>query len=321
MTDTQSVSPNDEPKYRIGAVCRLTGLSPHVLRVWEKRYAVVKPERSESRRRLYSNRDVNRLFLLKTLVDRGQAIGSIAGLETAELEQRLSEFAGPLPLATNYEKPGLALIGRSLSVALEACASNKLFNLVGHFADLSGFEQRKTTTRVDLLVIEWPNLHPENAIEITRLANRLDVRHVILVYDYSSRVAMKRVNNDRISPLRAPLDMVALEAVVACRFGGAGRSDDLVSGPAPPRIYADRELSWLAAQSSSIACECPMHLAQLITRLLSFEHYSAECESLNAEDAALHGYLHKTTARARQLMEQALVRVVELENLSPEADT
>ena len=42
----------NEPKYRIGAVCRLTGISQHVLRVWEKRYGVVYPERSESQRRL-----------------------------------------------------------------------------------------------------------------------------------------------------------------------------------------------------------------------------------------------------------------------------
>ena len=61
-----------------------------------------------------------------------------------------------------------------------------------------------------------------------------------------------------------------------------------------------------------------MHLARLIDRLLNFEHYSAECESRNAEDAALHGYLHNITAQARHLMERALARVVELENLDPE---
>ena len=88
MTDSQLPNPDDETRYRIGAVCRLTGLSQHVLRVWEKRYAVVEPMRSETQRRLYSESDVNRLSLLKTLVDRGQAIGSIANLDTDELTPR-----------------------------------------------------------------------------------------------------------------------------------------------------------------------------------------------------------------------------------------
>ena len=56
--------------------------------------------------------------------------------------------------------------------------------------------------------------------------------------------------------------------------------------------------------------------AGLISRLAHFELYSAECESRNREDAALHSYLHNTTARARGMMEQALMRLIELENLS-----
>jgi len=52
----------DEPKYRIGAVCRLTGISQHVLRVWEKRYGVVRPLRSETDRRLYRESDVSPLY-------------------------------------------------------------------------------------------------------------------------------------------------------------------------------------------------------------------------------------------------------------------
>ena len=64
-----------------------------------------------------------------------------------------------------------------------------------------------------------------------------------------------------------------------------------------------------------------MHLAQLITSLVRFEMYSAECENRNAEDAALHSYLHNTTSRARSMMERALARVVELENLSTLPDS
>jgi MerR family transcriptional regulator, light-induced transcriptional regulator len=48
----------------IQVVTRRTGVSADVLRVWEKRYAVVTPIRSASGRRLYSDADIERLRLL-----------------------------------------------------------------------------------------------------------------------------------------------------------------------------------------------------------------------------------------------------------------
>ena len=194
-----------------------------------------------------------------------------------------------------------------------------MFTLVGKFDDIADFTAQKPSLRLDVAVVEWPSLQPETAIEVTRLANRLNARHVILVYDYASRAALLRLKNDRITPLRSPLDIAALEAVVAWRFGFVAKPDDSLestASPAAARLFNDRELACLASQSTAIACECPTHLAELISRLLHFELYSAECESRSDEDAALHAYLHKTTSRARNMMERALVRVIDLEKLS-----
>jgi methylmalonyl-CoA mutase cobalamin-binding domain/chain len=68
-------------------VCKRTGLSQHVIRVWEKRYGAVKPARSEGKRRLYSEEDVHRLGLFRQLTRAGHPIGSIAHLSTEDLEQ------------------------------------------------------------------------------------------------------------------------------------------------------------------------------------------------------------------------------------------
>ncbi|MCG6888041.1 MAG: MerR family transcriptional regulator [Gammaproteobacteria bacterium] len=323
MTDPRNSS-KEEAKYRIGAVCRLTGLSQHVLRVWEKRYQVVTPARSESQRRLYRESDINRLTLLKSLVDRGQAIGSIADLDTAELQSRLQQ-SGATPLAPgNRVKPSLALFGESFAAHGKACGASEIFTLSGHFDATSDFNAKKPSARPDVAVIEWPSLHPDSVIEATRLANRLNARHLILVYDFAPRAALQRLQSDRITALRAPLDIAALEAVVAWRFGFVPSDEELplnIGGVVPAREFSDRQLAYLATQSPAIACECPMHLAQLITGLVRFEMYSAECESRNNEDAALHGYLHNTASRARHMMERALARVVELENLSPLPDS
>ncbi|HKL63895.1 MAG TPA: MerR family transcriptional regulator, partial [Woeseiaceae bacterium] len=71
--------------YAIGAVSRLTGISTHTLRIWERRYGAVVAERTDSGRRIYSRRDVEKLGLLKILVDRGFSIGQIANLDLEEL--------------------------------------------------------------------------------------------------------------------------------------------------------------------------------------------------------------------------------------------
>jgi len=82
-----------EALYRIGTLARLSGVSAHLIRVWERRYEALEPNRSDGGARLYSHADLERLRLLKRAVDRGHAIGQIARLEHAELE-RLSGSTG-----------------------------------------------------------------------------------------------------------------------------------------------------------------------------------------------------------------------------------
>jgi MerR family transcriptional regulator, light-induced transcriptional regulator len=81
------------PRYPVRLVAVRTGLTPHVLRAWERRYGVVSPARTEGRQRLYSDLDIERLRFLRRLTDRGHAIGRIALLPIAELA-RLDEETG-----------------------------------------------------------------------------------------------------------------------------------------------------------------------------------------------------------------------------------
>lgn len=83
---SQAISHLTMPKYRIGAVSRLTGLSADVVRVWERRYAAIKPQRSEGGSRLYSDADIARLRRLRQAVEMGHAIGQVAKLPDGELE-------------------------------------------------------------------------------------------------------------------------------------------------------------------------------------------------------------------------------------------
>src|SRR5512141_3126263 len=81
------------PRYPVRLVALRTGLTPHVLRAWERRYRVVSPARTEGGQRLYSDLDIERLQLLRRLTERGHAISRIASLPVAALA-RLDEETG-----------------------------------------------------------------------------------------------------------------------------------------------------------------------------------------------------------------------------------
>ncbi|MBX3733717.1 MAG: MerR family transcriptional regulator [Verrucomicrobiae bacterium] len=84
-------------KHSIKVVARRTGLSPHVIRVWEKRYGTVRPQRSGGNQRLYSEDDVQRLSLLKQATDAGHSIGNITHLHVADLHTLLLSAPAPVP--------------------------------------------------------------------------------------------------------------------------------------------------------------------------------------------------------------------------------
>ncbi len=66
-------------------------MSVYVIRAWEKRHQVLSPERTESNRRLYSDRDIERLILLRQLIELGHSIGELAGLSNEALTELLAK--------------------------------------------------------------------------------------------------------------------------------------------------------------------------------------------------------------------------------------
>jgi len=82
-----------------------------------------------------------------------------------------------------------------------------------------------------------------------------------------------------------------------------------------PRRYDDAALTDFAGLSSTIACECPKHVAELLIQLSRFEAYSADCQSQSPADASLHDYLRRIAGQARALFESALERVAIEEGL------
>lgn len=69
-----------------------SGVSPHVIRIWERRYNALSPSRTCTNRRMYCDEAVLRLKLLRALTENGHRIGRVAGLCTAELEDLVKKL-------------------------------------------------------------------------------------------------------------------------------------------------------------------------------------------------------------------------------------
>ncbi len=315
-------------EYGIGAVCRLTGLTDHTIRVWERRYGVVVAARAANGRRIYNRADVEKLALLKGLTDRGLSIGQIASDSIDELRARadaMDEFsAAPLP-----EAIAVAVLGDTLPQAL-ATHSRGLAPVEVRVAD-SNRERFATDLRnqsVDVIVLESPMIDDTVTAQIADYMALGGATHGVIVYRFGRDRDVELARHARTIVLRAPANVDEVRAAILRAYtpqapaphaetgtDDTGDTSWSISGPVAPRRFTTVQLSVLTEASTSIDCECPHHLAQLVGDLTAFEIYSASCASRDEEDAALHRYLHHTTARARALIEEALERVAAAEGI------
>ncbi len=318
-----------QSNYRIGAVSRLTGIPPDTLRVWERRYDLVKPVRSEGGGRLYSHEDVTRLGVIKRLVDNGHAIGTISDLSLEQLRERLADTRLTDRSYPTSRPVRLVILGATLPLRLRAnleSEQGETIDLVATFQRREDLLSAELATDVDVLVVELPTIDSESAKEIRELNRHCGASRILIVFGFGSSEVIARLERSDISILRFPVTWEEIRALAGALASPRqqqpttdleGVEAGLVGAP-PARLYDDRQLARAAAASTAIKCECPHHLADLILSLSHFEEYSARCEDQSREDAVLHAYLHVTTARARNLMEQALKKVIDVEGIDLE---
>jgi DNA-binding transcriptional MerR regulator len=106
-----------EITYPLRSAAQLTGLSPELLRAWERRYRAVEPLRTPGGTRRYRASDLERLRLLRAAIEAGHRIGSLAALGNEELEQ--------------------------LGSAIEAVPRDRLAGILAALDDLDGAEAQR----------------------------------------------------------------------------------------------------------------------------------------------------------------------------------
>lgn len=112
------------PLHSVRVVARRTGLSPDLLRAWERRYHVVEPTRTDGGQRNYSDADIERLILLVRATSAGRQIGQVAELDNEELRRMTAADMAAEPASQT-----LAAIGRDTAEYLgDALTAIEHFN-------------------------------------------------------------------------------------------------------------------------------------------------------------------------------------------------
>lgn len=323
---------NDE--YKIGAVSKITGIGTETLRAWERRYQAVVPGRSESGDRVYSSEDLTKLFLLKNLSDAGNSIGTIARLSVQELkgkwensvqlsEQRSDQMNAHDGQMAKNQLCRVLLLGEDFPLrVMDGMSDFDGIELLGHADSIEDWKQQDPASLVHVAIIERPTINEATRKFVSKLLKDMGVWHVIVLYGFGSQIEINQLQSPQVSAIRSSIDVYELARLCMDRSGGDSKnllasdsSTVYLEDSLPTRRYSSKQLGSLARISSSIQCECPKHLSDLIKSLVAFEIYSAECENKNDRDAELHAYLHATSAQSRAILEDALAHVIKHENI------
>ena len=318
---------SNEPLYRSGAAARLAGIPVETLRIWERRYSVVGPRVSIGRQRLYGPADVHRLSLIKQLVDMGHPIGSIASLRSDVLaDMRNARWAPdhlrPADTQTfNDRAVRVALIGRLLTAEpMAQILSAGALEIVGRWSGPAEVIATPGDVKADIALIDLPTVRDADLEKVSETKAACGAAHAVVLYRFAASAVVRHLRDAGHVVARATSDATEIETLclsVARPRRGHKDSTYLLDSaePSPPR-FDELSLAKLASTTSTIDCDCPRHLAELVLCLGSFERYSAECATHSRAHAALHVELQRTAGIARSIVDLALERLVNAEDLA-----
>lgn len=76
-------------RYSIKDLEKLSGIKAHTLRMWEQRYDLIRPERTETNIRYYSDEELRKLLNVTVLLNGGMKISKIAKLAPTQFKEHL----------------------------------------------------------------------------------------------------------------------------------------------------------------------------------------------------------------------------------------
>ena len=311
--------------YKIGAVSKITGINIPTLRVWENKFKIVEPSRINGTQRGYTKNDLDKLCIVKALIETGDSISTLSGLDISALESRLEENLNqksnyvPSETKNNITAIVVGTMVPNLDNPIQALPS---IRIVKRF-ELSDFSEDEgiIEDNADILIFETPTLHVKTVTWVKNIMTQSSFSKSIILYRFGSADGVKAVNREEnINILRQPANSNDIQMMCAFAINGQIKQKEVVIKNSIKKKavvdipdfepFSDKELWEISVMANPIHCECPKHLSSIITSLRGFEKYSADCEELSAKDRILHEELEKHSVEARIIMEKALRKVI-----------
>lgn len=127
-----------EVQHSIKVAAKRCGLSTHVIRIWEKRYDAVSPDRTDTNRRLYSEDEIERLTLLRLATEAGHAISNVARLPLEKLRELVAQSAPAPAIASRARSVDPAATVEAAVQAIRNLNSGELESVFGRAALVYG---------------------------------------------------------------------------------------------------------------------------------------------------------------------------------------
>ena len=286
--------------YRIGTIANLTGIAVERLRAWERRYGL-EPAHKAGKTRFYSQSQLERLQLIKRLIDQGHPISTLVELPDEALEKRIStQRQARLKPAT------AGLIGPNLLVLEQQQDDASRLDVRSRWSNLDAFLEDQTGTEsLDVVVVQLPVLLTGHIEKIGRFQPGA---RIVAIYQFATPRHLADVQELGIPTLSWPTTWQEIEHACATTAGMPLRA-----ARAAARRFTDEELIAIAA-SAADPSGCPGHLVELISSLNAFAEFSLACTG-DAADPELYERVHTDTSQARAQLELALEALVEAEQL------
>ena len=147
-------------RHPIAVVAERTGLSQDVLRIWERRYGAVRPQRAAGGRRFYTDADIERLVLLHAATRAGRSIGQVAPMSTDALLALVGEDAeararSVRTMTGTSDAAALVETALALTQSLDAAALDERLRRGAAFVGLPAFVETVAAPLMRRIGDEW----------------------------------------------------------------------------------------------------------------------------------------------------------------------
>lgn len=307
MNHTNNDSEQQAGQFEVGAVARMVGLSPNTLRTWERRSFIKAATRTETGRRRYTSTQVEHIALLKKLTEAGDSISSIANLDLETLRQRTLEFQTRNTEASANQNRIINLLAIGSKAQLWTSILPPNFKV-----------SQEKISNPDIIVCELGASMAECRRDLAIIRHEYPKVPLSIIYDFAPRGAITELSEKDIFLIHAPCSPELLAHYIHAAIAGSNHQStpSNATGQAyAKRLFTEKQLAQIANSNPTIKCECPHHISALVASLVSFEKYCEHCEIEAPQDAEIHTHLGSEIARARGIVEEALLYLCTKDNI------